>query len=59
MLEKGNNYSKYKYSNFIDIDAYQLMELVELGYSVREIAKELSVSTEQINMLRDEANKYY
>lgn len=60
MAKRADNYSKHQYNNnYIDIDVEQLMEMVETGYSVKEIAKELSVSIEHINMLRDDTNKYY
>ncbi|SHJ50988.1 hypothetical protein [Paramaledivibacter caminithermalis] len=60
MNKRNNNYSKYKYkNNFFDIDIDDMMEFIEAGYKLDEIAKELSVSKEQINTLRDEINKNY
>lgn len=60
MAKRIHNYLKHEYkNNYSDIDVEQLMEMVETGYSVKEIAKELNVSIEHINMLRDDTNKYF
>lgn len=60
MAKRVQNYLKHEYkNNYSDIDVEQLMEMVETGYSVKEIAKELSMSIEHINRLRDDTNKYF
>lgn len=60
MAKRINNYCTHKYKkNQFDVDIDEVMELVDAGYGFDEIAKELSVSKEQVNMLQNEINKYY
>lgn len=60
MTKRVNNYSADKYrKNQFDVNIDEVMELVDEGYGFDEIARELSVSKEQINMLQNQINKYY
>lgn len=60
MYKRLNNYCTLKYKkNQFDVDIDEVMELLDSGYGFNEIAKELNVSKEQVNMLQNEINKYY
>ncbi|MCT4564012.1 MAG: hypothetical protein N4A68_06775 [Maledivibacter sp.] len=60
MDEGIKKYCSHEYrKNQFDVNFDEVMELVDAGYGFDEIAKELSVSKEQMNMFQNQINKYY
>lgn len=55
MTKRVNNYFNQKSrKNFFDVDRDDLMGLVETGYKTEDIARELCISKEQVDSVRNE-----
>ncbi len=55
MTKRVNNYFNHKNrKNFFDVDRDDLMGLVETGYKTEDIARELCISKEQVDSVRNE-----
>lgn len=54
MSKKVNSFIKGNKDNLLDIDFHDFVEMIERGYKTEEIASELGVTREQVELLKRE-----